>query len=252
MVETISLDKMLQTYRHLTAEFQAGRMTQAQYAAALKGLQGIDKAGRWWGVQPGGKFWMNDGTRWAPAVPPGLAGPAALAGPAVRAVSAGPVKPQPAAPAVQPGAQGAAQSSAGPGIQVPRQAQAAANKASALLKATPILAVVPSVVCGGLWFLYTFLGLFKSEGIVGVDWLTPLIIGAIPVLLWIFKKQVDQFLLPLRPMVISLAKPLRLGIVLAVPVLLGCMCSSVIPAGYLSLNVSSMLSVVTATILMRY
>ncbi|MGD0005339.1 MAG: hypothetical protein ABSE06_14045 [Anaerolineaceae bacterium] len=263
MVETISLEKMLQTYRRLTAEYQAGRMTSEQYAAALKGLQAIDQAGHWWGVQPGGKFWMHDGRRWVPAVPPGLAGPAVSPGQAVRAR---PVQPQPAAPvvpAVHAGVQGAAPSPSqaaqagavgpiGQGIKVPQQAQAAANKVSALLKVSPVLAVVPSVVCGGLWFLYTFLGLFKSEGIVGVDWLTPLIIGAIPVLLWIFKKQVDRFLLPLRPMVISLAKPLRLGIVLAVPVLLGCMCATVTPAGYLSLNVSSMLSVVTATILMRY
>jgi hypothetical protein len=250
MVETISLEQMLQTYRHLTVEYQARRMTSEQYAAALARLQGVDTAGHWWGVQPGGKFWMHDGTRWAPAVPPGLATPAERVGP---------VQPQPAAPAVpavQPGASQAAQARpagpAGPGIQVPRQAQAAVHKASALLKATPVLAVAPSVVCGGLWFLYTFLGLFKSEGIVGVDWLTPLIIGAIPVLLWIFKKQVDQILLPLKPAVTQLAKPLRLGIVLAVPVLLGCACSTLTPSGYLSLNVSSFISVVAAAILMRF
>ena len=130
--------------------------------------------------------------------------------------------------------------------------QAAANKSSALLKASPILAVLPSVVCGGLWFLYTFLGLFKSEGMLGVDWFTPLIIGVFPVVLWIFKKQIDRLLLPLKPVVTSLAKPLRLGIVLGVPVLLGCVCSTAIPSGYLSLNVSSVISVVAAAILMRY
>jgi hypothetical protein len=253
-VETMTLEQMLQTYRHLTAECQAGRMTSEQYAAALTGLQGVDAAGHWWGVQPGGKFWMHDGTQWVPATPAGLAAPA---------VRMRPVQPHPAAQAhSQPVAQGhaatpsgqaaPARQAAGGGIQVPRQVQAAASKGSALLQAAPILAVVPSVVCGGLWFLYTFLGLFKSEGLAGVDWVTPVVIGVIPVALWIFKKQVDRLLLPLKPAVTSLARPLRLGIVLAVPVLMGCMCATLTPSGYLGLNVSAILSVVAAAILMRY
>ena len=249
-IETITLEQMLQSYRHLTAEYQAGRMTQEQYAAALAGLQGVDAAGHWWGVQPGGKFWMHDGTRWVPATPAGLVSPVVYARPAAPHLAAQALAPSPSQTAQPQPARPAAP--AGQGFQVPEQVQKAAQKGSALLKASPVLAVLPSVVCGGLWFVYTFLGLFKSEGIIGVDWLTPLIIGVIPVALWIFKKQVDQFLSPLRPVVTSLAKPLRLGIVLAVPVLLGCVCSSMIPAGYLSLNVASMISVVVAAILMRF
>jgi hypothetical protein len=245
-VEVITLDQMLQTYRQLTAEHKAGRMVEAQYAAALAKLQGIDPNGHWWGVQPGGKFWMHDGTHWVPAIPPGLAAAQApLPTPA-------PLRPNVPAQAHAAGRAGTPGHTVGEGIQVPRQAQAAANKVTALLKATPVLAVLPSVVCGSLWFLYTFLGLFKGEQLVGVDWLTPVIIGVIPVLLWIFKKQVDQLLMPFKPMVTALAKPLRLGIVMAIPVLLGCTCSTLIPGGYLSLNVTSFIGVATAAILMRY
>ncbi len=246
-LETITLEQMIQSYRRLAAEYQAGRLTFEQYTASLANLQGVDAVGRWWAVRPDGKFWMHNGVQWIPATPPGMSAPAGRSRPAGSQAPNRMPPSQAGSAAVAAPARGRAG-----GIQVPRPVQAMANRGSALLKAAPILAVAPSLVCGGLWFLYTFLGLFKSEGIVGVDWLTPIIIGIVPVGLWIFKKQVDTLLLPLKPMVTSLAKPLRLGIVLGVPVLMGCMCATLTPSGYLGLNVSSMLSVLAAAILMRY
>jgi len=235
-VEIITLEQMLQSYRWLTAELRAGRMTQGQYTAALAGLQGVDAAGHWWGVQPGGQFWMHDGTHWVAATPPGLAAPAARRQPArsrsVQPKAQAVQKPAPAKATAQPG-------QAGSGLR-------------GLLAATPVLALVPSVVVGGVWFLYTFVGLFKGEGAAGVDWLTPVIVAGFPILFWIFKKPIDRMLMPLKPTIVALAKPLRLGIVMAVPVLLSCICTTATPSGYLGLNVSSFVSVIAAAILMRY
>lgn len=240
--ETITLEQMLQTYRHLTAEFQTGRMTPEQFAGALAGLQGVDGAGYWWGVQADGKFWMHDGTRWVQAWPPGLPPPAPVAQPS--RLHAAPAAPQSATQV--PRARAAAQPAQ------PIQSRPAATGMQGILAASPILAVLPSLLCGGLWFLYTFIGLLKSEGIQGVDWLTPLIVGGIPIVLWIFKKPIDKLLLPLRPAIVTLAKPLRMGIVMAVPMLMGCMCSTLMSSGYLGLNISSFISVMAAAILMRY
>jgi len=121
-----------------------------------------------------------------------------------------------------------------------------------LLAASPILALVPSAACGGLWFLYTFIGVFKSEGIRGVDWITPIILVGLPVFFWVYKKPIDQALMPLQPAITRFPRPLRLGVSLAVPFVLGCGCSLTSTSGYFALNVASFISIVTAAVLMRY
>jgi hypothetical protein len=121
-----------------------------------------------------------------------------------------------------------------------------------LKKFSPILALIPSVVCGGAWFLYTFIGVFKSGSIWGIDCLTPLIVVGLPVLFLVLKKPLDKLLLPLKPSLQRVPKPLRMGIALAVPLLLSCGCSTLIPSGYLALNASSFVSVMTAGVLLRF
>jgi hypothetical protein len=121
-----------------------------------------------------------------------------------------------------------------------------------LLAASPLLVVVPSILCGSLWFLYTFLGVFKSEGIGGIDCITPLIVGGLPVLFWVFKKPIDKLLLPLKPGIQTVPRPMRLGIALAVPFVLGCGCSTLSSSGYLALNVSAFVSVMTAVVLLSF
>ena len=114
------------------------------------------------------------------------------------------------------------------------------------------MAIIPSLLCGSLRFLYTFIGVFKSEGMAGIDCVTPLIVGGLPVLFWALKKPIDKLLLPLKPVIQRVPKPLRLGIALAIPLLLSCGCSTLIPSGYLALNASSFVSVMTAAVLLRF
>jgi len=103
-----------------------------------------------------------------------------------------------------------------------------------------------------LWFLYTFIGVFKYEGLDGIDFLTPMIVSGLPVLFWLFKKPLDRLMLPIKPLIQSAPKPLRLGICLAIPVFLGCGCSSLTPSGYFALSVSAFISVIVAGVLMRF
>ncbi len=121
-----------------------------------------------------------------------------------------------------------------------------------MVAATPMLALVPSVACGGLWFLYTFIGLFKSEGIAGLDLGTPLVVIGLPLAFWFFKKPIDQLLLPLKPAILRLPRMTRLGISLALPLVLSCGCASLSSSGYGALTSVSFISILAAAVLMRY
>jgi hypothetical protein len=129
--QPMTLNQMMQAYQQLTADFQANRMDRASYSAALTCLKALDAEKRWWSCTPEGGFVWYDGSRWIPGKP--------VVGPARPLVS----------PAQPPGK--AAPAAAG-------GSHAAASKKSPRLNgwrkiaSTPILAVLPGAVIGGLWF----------------------------------------------------------------------------------------------------
>jgi len=209
----------------------AGKISPKQYRGELAKLKWTDVSGNWWTIDPNrGTFLQHDGSRWVPAKPPSIP-----AQPAQQIVSQQP------APVPRP--------ALNPAGSAPDPAR---SRLRTLLAASPILALVPSAACGGLWFLYTFIGVFKSEGIRGVDWITPIILVGLPVFFWVYKKPIDQALMPLQPAITRFPRPLRLGVSLAVPFVLGCGCSLTSTSGYFALNVASFISIVTAAVLMRY
>ena len=111
--------------------------------------------------------------------------------------------------------------------------------------------MIPGLFCGGAWFLYTFIGVFKTEGLRGVDFLTPAIIVVVPAVFWLFGKQIDKLLTPLHPLIGPFPKPVRYGIVLGVPVILGCGCSLLSSSGYGFLHLSTLISALVAGVLIR-
>ncbi len=230
----------LQQYQHLSAMLAAGKIHPQQFMAEVQKLRWQDAHGIWWMIDPNGALLRYNGQRWLPV----QAGPAAA--------TPQPVMPSPPPstaapfPAVQPQS---AVPSPPPGAPMP---QAPGSSPSTLRNLLPILPIVPSLLCGGLWFLYTFLGLFKYEGVGGVDFVTPMIVGGLPLLFWVLKKPLDQLLSPLKPAIQSVPRPVRLGVCLAIPIFLGFGCSLFSSSGYLALNVSAFISVMTAGLLLRY
>jgi hypothetical protein len=215
-----------QRYQQLCARREAGQLSPQQFMAEVQKLRWQDGSRVWWTINPQGDFLRFDGQKWIPAQP---------------AQNSPNPPPVPAyAPAASPIP-----------IQAPPKPTTAKSSRS-MKKFTPILALIPSLVCGGLWFLYTFIGVFKSGSIWGIDCLTPLIVVGLPVLFLVLKKPLDKLLLPLKPSLQRVPKPLRMGIALAVPLLLSCGCSTLIPSGYLALNASSFVSVMTAGVLLRF
>jgi len=226
-----TLDQIQTSYRHLLAQYNARQLTWEQFAAQVSQLRTQDPNGVWWTIDPSsGSMLRFDGSQWV-AAQPIASSPTYIS---THRETGHPTGNRASAQAAQP--------------VTPRSGL---GRWRARVIATPILALVPAVACGGLWFLYTFLGTFKGEGLSGIDFLTPLIIIGIPLLLWAFRKPVDSLLRPFDPILRSIPKPLRYGIVLAVPILLGCACASTSSYGYASLRLSSFASVLAAAVLTR-
>jgi hypothetical protein len=216
-------DQFQQRYQQLRGMREEGQLSPQQFLAELQKLRWQDSNLLWWTINPEGVFMYFDGQQWLPAQPPQ---PAPMPPDPVPVASPQPVQAPPKPPTAKSG--------------------------HSLKKFMPLLALIPSLVCGGAWFLYTFIGVFRSGSIWGVDFVTPLIVIGLPLLFWLFKKPIDKLLLPLKPTIQRVPKPLRLGIALAVPLLLGCGCSTLASSGYLALNVSTFVSVMTAGVLLRF
>lgn len=213
----MTLHQMIRTHRQLTADFQANRLDKASYSAAISRLKAMDEEKRWWACTPEGGFVWYDGSRWVPGEP-------------VVSAAQPPAKSAPtASPSDQPVAPPA------------RLGQTGWKK----LASTPILAMLPGVVVGGIWFLYTLLQIILGRP-EGVDILTPLILTGVPLLLWLLRKPLDKLLLPLQKFHITFPFALRMGIALALPMLLGCGCSAISSYGYLPMHITALISTLFA------
>lgn len=211
--QPMTISQMMQAYQQLTADFQAKRMDKASYSAALTHLMAVDEEKRWWSCTPEGQFVWHDGTRWIPGNP--------VVSPSQPLVQA--------APAVAGGSPAAAKKT-GPPLKGWRK-----------IASTPILAVLPGAVIGGIWFLYTILRLILG-GQGGVDILTPVILVGVPLILWLLRKPVDKLLLPLQKVLGSFPFAIRVVIALAVPMLFGCGCSIITTSGNSAMFLTALIS----------
>jgi len=220
--QPMTLNQMMQAYQQLTADFQARQMDQANYSVALTRLMAMDSEKRWWSCTPEGGFVWYDGSRWIPG--------------------------QPVVSPVQPTVQAA------PAAAVDSHAAALKNnpplKGWRKIASTPILAILPGVVIGGIWFFYTLLQLILGQS-EEVDFLTPAILIGVPLLLWLLRKPVDKLLLPLQKFQKSFPLAIRLGIALAVPMLLGYGFTSIFPSGYSAMQFTALVSTLFAYFLLH-
>lgn len=216
--QPMTIDQMMQAHRQLTADFQAHRIDQAGYAAGLTCLKALDAEKRWWSCTPEGAFVWYDGSRWIPGRPP-----------------VAPAQPGRAAPAAAAGGSHAA----APRLTGWRK-----------ISATPILAVLPGAVIGGIWFLYTLFQLIFGDG-AGVDFLTPAILTGVPLLLWLLRKPLDSLLRPLQKFQASFPFALRLGVALAVPMLTGCGCSLISTTGFSAVHFTALISTLFGYLLLH-
>jgi len=146
---------------------------------------------------------------------------------------------------------GSSESSVEHVVEAPEALSPILQRARARVNVMPILALAPSMVCGSLWFLYTFIGVFKYEGLGGIDFLTPIIVIGMPIAMRLFRKPIDKLLSPLDPIIRNIPMPLRFGIIFGMPLMLSCICSTVTFSGYSAMSFTSLVSIFVATILTR-
>lgn len=236
----------LQRFEQLRALRDSGRMHPQQFMAEVQKLRWQDAGGAWWMVDANGVVLRYDGRQWQtvgppPPPPPAYGPPPPSAAPRGGRRVAAPRAGAPARASAPP-----AQPTAGPN---PAAAKMQRFVPRALL---PILPLIPVLLCGGSWFLYTFIGVFKSEGIAGVDWMTPLIVVGLPALFWLLDKPLDKLFLPLKPVIQVLPKALRLGVCIAIPIVLGLALGGLTEDGYGMLRFTALVSVLAAAVLLRF
>lgn len=181
----------------LTRQFHQGSITRDQYIAAVNQLRVTDAAGAWWQPDPDGSGWLRwDGNKWISAVPP--SGP------------------------------GAARS---PSQSTSQKTQSFDEFKSGLMtmdefkqvsKTTPLaarpqkwwdlLSILGGVAAAVIWFIYG--GLRE-----GFDFLSALLMIAIPVVLVWFRGNIDEMLVPLQPHRKKVPRLILIGLGLVTPFL---------------------------------
>jgi len=228
-----------QRYLQLSSLRGTGQLSPQQFVAEVQKLRWQDSRKIWWTITTEGVFRRYDGKSWIPVDTSQL----------IPSQPQAPAQPSPMP--VQQTVQHGYATSPKP-AQISHKPQSKKSSISSLVATFPFLAIIPSFLCGSLWFLYTFIGVFKYEGIGGIDFVTPLIMVGLPLIFLVLKKPIDQLLNPFKTYIQVIPKPFRLGICLAVPIFLACGCSSLSSSGYLALNISTFVSIMTAAVLMRY
>ena len=226
--QPMTLNQMMQAYQQLTNDFNTRKIDEASYSVALSQLRAIDEEKRWWSCTPEGGFVWYDGKQWIPGQPPKFNSS----------------NTNPSQPFVQTRPVTAISSP----LNAPQTNTS--SKGWRKLASTPILAILPGAVIGGIWFLYTLLQLILGET-GSVDILTPVILTGVPLLLWFLRKPLDKLLIPLQKFHKSFPYALRLGLAMAVPMLLGCGCSAIFSSGYAALHFTALMSTLFGYFLLR-
>ena len=184
-----------------TSRLRSGHLTPPQYARALTSLQVTDARGTIWQPNPSGDGWIFwTGTAWQPGTPPGISGPGMAAG------------------------TGTPQKSAKDFNEF-RSSLMSIDEFKKVSKDVPLakrpqkwwdlLSILGGIVAAILWFLY---GGIRS-GREGFDFITPLLMIAIPVILVWFRADIDQILLPFQPRRKKISKIFLIGLGIAIPFL---------------------------------
>jgi hypothetical protein len=195
----MNFEEARKQFSRLSAQRKHGQISEEQYTAAVNGLRVQDASGAWWQPDPATGGWITwNGSAWIQGTPPQGAPPA-------QGTRGGPA--------------GASQSRTDKGtfMDLKTFREISHNKP---MKERPqrwfdLLSILAGVVAAVLWSLYMSIRA-SSEGI---DFLTPLLLIGIPVVLALYRGRIDDMLLPIQPYRKRLPRPVLLGLGLVTPFL---------------------------------
>jgi hypothetical protein len=98
-----------------------------------------------------------------------------------------------------------------------------------------------------LWFIWSSI----RAGYEGLDCLTPLIMGGVPVLLILLHRPLDRLLCLIQPVRRRFPKPILWGVALALPVVVGLISSSLTYSGLGGMRFSMLVSMLGSFVLLR-
>jgi len=182
-----------QERERLLAQLTAGQISADGYNAAVNALRVTDARGGWWQPDPHGKGWLAwNGTAWQPGTPPGAPGTAG---------------PQTGTPKNFVEFQSRLMT-----IDEWKKMSKEVPLAKRPQKWWDLLSILGGCASAGLWLLYS--GIRE-----GFDFLTPVLMIGIPVLMIWFRSDLDVALLPVQPYRRDVNKILLIGVGMAFPFL---------------------------------
>jgi len=202
--------------RNLDTKKQNGKLSEEEYCAEINKIRITDTKNCWWQPDPRGPGWLFwNGKDWVAGVPPG---PGTVAGPAPAPGAAGKTAPQKPAKPVEYHFRPVSDDE--PGYKLMSLDEFRFHLKTRSWKNRPrkwwdLFSILTGVALAAIWFVYTFL----SPSSEGWDFITPLLMIAIPVILVSFRKPIDELLMPLQPHRAKLPRLLLLGVGICIPFL---------------------------------
>lgn len=199
----MSFQQALQQYHELCRQYHAGQLEHERFCQAVDRLRVQDGSGNWWQLSYDGQWLCWNGAEWRPGQPP-VEGPQLNTDSVRQAVNYA----QTAYSTAQTLASG------NPAAMVGRAAGVLSPLAGKSQKWWSLVSILGGGVGGGLWYWYSSLDKYVKP-----DYITSLIMLAVPIVLVIFRKPIDRILAKLIPMRRQIPRLLIVGIGVAAPYL---------------------------------
>jgi hypothetical protein len=207
-------------YTELQVQRQNGSLSDQQYRTLIDQLRVTDQKGIWWQPDPGGTGWIFwNGTQWQPGTPALPVQTSANMPPASHASGVRNPQPEPAE------TQNFSEFRAG---IMDKDTFNQISKSLPWNKRPQIwwdrLSIMMGIVMAVIWFVYSGIVpitslLTKGSMREGVDFISPILIVAMPLLLIWKRKAIDNFLMPLQPSRKKVSRKMLIGMGIAVPFL---------------------------------
>ncbi|MCU0631153.1 MAG: hypothetical protein MUF37_08385 [Methanoregulaceae archaeon] len=203
----MDFEEARKSYDTLILKLRNGKISQDEFNKLVNELRVLDASGRWWQPDPATGKWLSwNGTRWEPNNPPAT-------GLSTKKVT------KPTSPEVtvkKPPPRSVKESSSQfMDLKSLRETRHTTNWKNRSQKYWDLFAVLCGVAIAILWILYT--GVPASSE--GFDLLSPALMIVMPVVLVLFRGQIDSFLTPIQPFRKKLSPMLLMGISIAIPFL---------------------------------
>ncbi|MCG7854734.1 MAG: hypothetical protein MIO88_02645, partial [Methanoregulaceae archaeon] len=198
-IKQMDFDEAQQRFARLTAQRGQGQITEDHYRTQVNELRVQDPSGTWWQPDPGSGGWIFwNGSAWVPGTPPKSAGSAQ--------------KPRRESSKSQ---SVPARSTTFMDMKTFREISRTQPLSQRPQKWFDLLSILGGIAVAVLWFIY---GSIRA-GTEGFDLITPILLIGIPVILALYRSQIDEMLVSIQPFRQKFSRPLLIGLAIAIPFL---------------------------------